>query len=64
MEYGWIDSHAHLMDESLLIEIDEVINNEAKISFLGEFVNNKFYLNMLFFPVSIFLVLFLSLDLF
>ena len=25
MKIGWIDSHAHLMDESLLIEIDEVI---------------------------------------
>lgn len=25
MKHGWIDSHAHLMDESLLIEIDEVI---------------------------------------
>lgn len=25
MEIGWIDSHAHLMDETLLIEIEEII---------------------------------------
>ena len=25
MKLGWIDQHAHLMDESLLIEIDDVI---------------------------------------
>ena len=25
MKYGWIDSHAHLMDDSLLLEIEEVI---------------------------------------
>ena len=30
-------------NKKILGEIDEVINNEAKISFLGEFINNKFY---------------------
>lgn len=25
MKYGWIDQHAHLMDESLLLEIEEVV---------------------------------------
>ena len=30
-------------DKRILGEIDEVINDEAKISFLGEFINNKFF---------------------
>ena len=30
-------------DKRILGEIDEIINNEVKISFLGEFINNKFY---------------------
>jgi len=30
-------------NKKILGEIDEVINDEAKISFLGEFINNKFY---------------------
>ena len=30
-------------DKRILGEIDEVINNEAKISFLGEFIDGKFY---------------------
>lgn len=30
MEIGWIDSHAHLMDDSLLIEIEEVIKRAQK----------------------------------
>lgn len=30
-------------DKKILGEIDEVINNEAKISFLGEFINDRFY---------------------
>ena len=30
-------------DKKILGEIDEIVNNEAKISFLGEFINNKFY---------------------
>ena len=29
--------------KKILGEIDEVVNNEAKISFLGEFVDNKFF---------------------
>ena len=29
--------------KKVLGEIDEVINNEAKISFLGEYINNKYY---------------------
>lgn len=30
-------------DKKILGEIDEVINNEAKISFLGEFIDDRFY---------------------
>jgi len=30
-------------DKRILGEIDEVINDEAKISFLGEFINNRFF---------------------
>ena len=30
-------------DKKILGEIDEIINNEAKITFLGEFINNRFY---------------------
>ena len=30
-------------DKKILGEIDEVINDEVKISFLGEFINNRFY---------------------
>lgn len=30
-------------DKKILGEIDEVINDEAKISFLGEFINNRFF---------------------
>lgn len=30
-------------DKRILGEIDEVINNEAKISFLGEYINNRFF---------------------
>lgn len=30
-------------DRKILGEIDEVINGEAKISFLGEFINDRFY---------------------
>ena len=30
-------------DKRILGEIDEVINDEAKISFLGEFINDKFF---------------------
>ena len=30
-------------DKRILGEIDEVIDDEAKISFLGEFINNKFF---------------------
>ena len=30
-------------DKRILGEIDEIINDEAKISFLGEFINNKFF---------------------
>ena len=30
-------------DKRILGEIDEVVNDEAKISFLGEFINNRFY---------------------
>ena len=30
-------------NKKILGEIDEVINDEAKISFLGEFINNRFY---------------------
>lgn len=30
-------------DKKILGEIDEIVNNEAKISFLGEFIDNKFY---------------------
>lgn len=30
-------------DKRILGEIDEVVNDEAKISFLGEFINNKFF---------------------
>lgn len=30
-------------NKKILGEIDEVINDEAKISFLGEFINDKFY---------------------
>ena len=30
-------------DKKILGEIDEVVNDEAKISFLGEFINNKFF---------------------
>jgi len=30
-------------DKKILGEIDEIINDQAKISFLGEFINNKFY---------------------
>lgn len=30
-------------EKKILGEIDEVINNEAKISFLGEFIDGKFY---------------------
>ena len=30
-------------DKKVLGEIDEVVNNEAKISFLGEYINNRFY---------------------
>ena len=29
-------------DKKILGEIEEVVNDEAKIAFLGEFVNNKF----------------------
>ena len=30
-------------DKRILGEIDEVVNDEAKISFLGEFINNRFF---------------------
>ena len=30
-------------DKKILGEIEEIINNEAKISFLGEFINDKFF---------------------
>ena len=30
-------------DKRILGEIDEIVNNEAKISFLGEFIDNRFY---------------------
>ncbi len=30
-------------DKKILGEIDEIINDEAKISFLGEFINDRFY---------------------
>ena len=30
-------------DKKILGEIDEIVNNEAKISFLGEFIDNRFY---------------------
>lgn len=30
-------------DKKILGEIDEVVNDEAKISFLGEFINNRFF---------------------
>lgn len=30
-------------EKKILGEIDEVINNEAKISFLGEYINNRFF---------------------
>lgn len=30
-------------NKKILGEIDEVVNNEAKISFLGEFIDNKFF---------------------
>ena len=30
-------------DKKILGEVEEIINNEAKINFLGEFHNNKFY---------------------
>jgi len=30
-------------DKRILGEIDEIINNEAKITFLGEFINNRYY---------------------
>lgn len=30
-------------DKKILGEIDEVVNNEAKISFLGEYINNRFF---------------------
>ena len=32
-------------NKKILGEIDEVINDEAKITFLGEFINNKFFVN-------------------
>ena len=30
-------------DKKILGEIEEIVNNEAKISFLGEFINDRFY---------------------
>ena len=30
-------------EKKILGEIDEIVNNEAKISFLGEFINDRFY---------------------
>ena len=30
-------------NKRILGEIDEIVNNEAKISFLGEYINNRFY---------------------
>ena len=30
-------------DKKILGEIDEIVNGEAKISFLGEFIDNRFY---------------------
>ena len=30
-------------DKKILGEIDEIVNDEVKISFLGEFINNKFF---------------------
>lgn len=30
-------------EKKILGEIDEVVNNEAKISFLGEYINNRFF---------------------
>lgn len=30
-------------DKKILGEIEEIVNNEAKISFLGEFINGRFY---------------------
>ena len=30
-------------EKKILGEIDEIVNSEAKISFLGEFINDRFY---------------------